>query len=183
MKILLFLTLVLQLVFPEMEKQQYKEAYSYINNCENLKELDKKICKEKNSMQFPVNVIKEVYPLSVLIFGNEIIENDIMSDVGAKNNKINDFVTEFDKENKFEPVDNEMFEKLFSNNPKSQLYVAFSKPIGNMLFAEIAYNLNPNVEIKSIKDLTTFNKTLALLFVFDENGKIKKVKKHINQYN
>jgi len=183
MKILLFLTLVLSLVYPEMEKQQYKEAYSYINNCENLKELDKKICNKKSSMQFPVNVIKEVYPLSVLIFGNEIIENDIMSEVGAKNNKISDFVIEFDKENQFEPVDNEMFEKLFSDNPKSQLYVAFSKPIGNMLFAEIAYNLNPNVEVKSIKDLTTFNKTLALLFVFDENGKIKQVKKHINQYN
>jgi hypothetical protein len=183
MKILLFLTLVLSLVCPEMEKQQYKEAYSYINNCENLKELDKKICKKKSSMHFPVNVIKEVYPLSVLIFGNEIIENDIMPDVGAKNNKISDFVTEFDKENQFEPIDKELFEKLFSNNPKSQLYVAFSEPIGNMLFAEVAYNLNPNVEVKSIKDLTTFNKTLALLFVFDENGKIKEVKKHINQYN
>ncbi len=52
-----------------------------------------------------------------------------------------------------------------------------------MLFAEIAYSLNPNLEVKSIKDLTTFNKTLALLFIFDEKGKIKEVKKHINQYN
>jgi|LAHS01.1.fsa_nt_gb hypothetical protein len=183
MKILLFLTLLLPLVCPEMEKKQYKEAYSYINNCENLKELDKKICKKRNSMQFPVNVIKEVYPLSVLIFGNEIIENDIMSNVGARNNNISNFVTEFDKNNLFEPIDNKIFEKLFSDNPKSQLYVAFSKPIGNMLFAEVTYNLNPNVEVKSIKNLTTFNKTLALLFIFDEHGEIKKVKKHINQYN
>jgi len=183
MKILLFLTLVSLLVCPEIEKQQYKEAYSYINNCENLKELDKKICKKKSSIHFPVNVIKEVYPLSVLIFGNEIIENDIMPNVGAENNKISDFVTEFDKENQFEPINKELFEKLFSKNPKSQLYVAFSKPIGNMLFAEVAYNLSANVEVKSIIELTAFNKTLALLFIFDENGKIKEVKKHINQYN
>jgi hypothetical protein len=182
MKILLFLTLVLLFACPEIEKQQYKEAYSYINNCENLKELDKKICKKKSSIHFPVNVIKEVYPLSVLIFGNEIIENYIMPNVGAENNKISDFVTEFDKENQFEPINKELFEKLYSKNPKSQLYVAFSKPIGNMLFAEVAYNLSANVEVKSIKELTAFNKTLALLFIFDENGKIKEVKKHINQY-
>lgn len=183
MKILLILTLVLSLVCPEMEKQQYKEAYSYINNCENLKELDKKICKKKSSIHFPVNVIKEVYPLSVLIFCNEIIENDIMPNVGVKNNRISDFVTEFDKENQFEPINKELFEKLFSKNTKSQLYVAFSKPIGNMLFAEVAYNLCANLEVKSIKELTAFNKTLALLFIFDENGKIKEVKKHLNQYN
>lgn len=184
MKILFFLILGLSfLVCSEMEKQQYKEAYSYINNCVNLKEFDKKICKKKSSIHFPVNVIKEAYPLSVLIFGNEIIENDIMPNVNAKNNRISDFVTEFDKDNQFEPVEKEVFEKLFSKNPESQLYVAFSELIGNMLFAEIAYSLNPNVEVKSIKDLTTFNRTIALLFIFDESGKIKEVKKHINQYN
>ncbi len=184
MKILLFLILGLSfLVCPETEKQQYEKAYSYINNCENLKEFDRKICKKKSSIHFPVNVIKEIYPLSILIFGNDIIENDIMSNVNAKNNRICDFVSEFDKKHQFKPVEKEVFSELFSKNPKSQLYVAFSKPIGNMLFAEIAYGLNPNVEVKSIKDLTTFNRTLALLFIFDERGKIKEVKKHINQYN
>ncbi len=183
MRFLLSLILMLSLVCPEMEKQQYDEAYSYINTCEHLKEFDNKVCKKKSSMHFPVNVIEEVYPLSVLIFGNEIIENDIMPNVGAEKNKISDFVTEFDKENQFNPIDKELFEKLFPKNPASQLYVAFSKPIGNMLFAEIAYNLNPNTEVKSIKDLTKFNNTLALLFIFDENGRIKEVKKHINHYN
>ncbi len=182
MKILLFLILSF-LVCPETGKQQYEEAYAYINNCENLKEFDKKICKKKSATHFPVNVIKEVYPLSVLIFGNEIIENDIMPNVNAKNNNICDFVSEFDKKHQFKPGEEEVFKKLFPTNPKSQLYIAFSKPIGNMLFAEIAYSLNPNLEVKSIKDLTTFNKTLALLFIFDEKGKIKEVKKHINQYN
>ena len=134
-------------------------------------------------MHFPVNVINEVYPLSVLIFGNEIIESDIMPNIGADKSRVNDFVTEFDEKYDFEPFRKKHFQKLFSKNPNSQLYVAFSKPVENMLFAEIAYSLNPNIEIKSIRDLTKFNKTLALLFVFDENGKIKEVKKQINQYN
>lgn len=182
MNILLLLSLTL-LACPKMEQQHYKEAYSYINECENIKVLDKKICKKKSARHLPVNVINEVYPLSILIFGNEIIENDIMPRLGSDKNTINDFITEFDEKYSFDPYSKKHFEELFSKNPNSQLYVAFSKPIENMLFAEVAYNLNPNTEIKSISELTNFNTTLALLFVFDENGEIKEVRKHINQYN
>ena len=59
----------------EGDQQKYFEAYKYVNECVNLKELDKKVCKTKR--HFPVNVIDEIYPLSVLIFDNEIIEEHL----------------------------------------------------------------------------------------------------------
>ena len=63
------------MLFAHIESNdKYLEAYTYLNNCKNLKELDKRICKNKSANHFPINVVHEVYPLSVLIFGKEIIQ-------------------------------------------------------------------------------------------------------------
>lgn len=162
---------------------KYKEAYAYLNKCEHLKEFDKRLYKNKSSNHFPINVINEVYPLSVLIFGNEIIEQSIMSNTTPDQKHVNEFITKFDAEHDFEPFESKQFEELFKKNEKSQIYVAFSKPIGNLLFAELAYDLNKKGKVNSISELTRFNKSLAVLFIFDKNGKIKEVKKKLNQYD
>ncbi len=165
---------------PENDHQKYFEAYEYINECANLKELDKKVCKTER--HFPVNVINEIYPLSLLIFNNEIIEEHLYTDK-SKYKKINDFMVGYDQESDFEPYVDKELSKLFSNNEKSQLYVAFSKLKNNMLFAEVAYNVQSLEDVKSIKEITSFNSSLAFLFIFDENDKIKKVCTNKNQYN
>jgi hypothetical protein len=181
MKILLFVGLIL---FAHHEDTDiYQEAYAYLNNCKNLKEFDKKICKNKSSDHFPINVINEVYPLSVIIFGNEIIEQSIMPNMASKQINVNEFITNFDAEYNFEPFENKQFNELFKKNEKSQVYVAFSKPVGNLLFAELAYNLNGTDKVNSIKELTRFNKSLAVLFIFDKSGKIKEVRKRSNHYD
>lgn len=165
------------------EKSMYKEAYAYLNTCEHLKELDKKICKNKSTIHFPINVISEVYPLSILIFEHEIIENSIIPNINTNQSDVNEFITMFDSEHNFEPFESNEIKELFAINEKSQIYVAFSKPIGNLLFAELAFNLHEKSEVKSIKELTRFNRSLALLFIFDENGQLIEVKKTLNQYD
>ncbi|MPN50290.1 hypothetical protein SDC9_197916 [bioreactor metagenome] len=128
-------------------------------------------------------MINEVYPLSVLIFGNEIIEQSIMPDTTLEQKRVNEFVAKFDAEHNFEPFESKQFEELFKKNEKSQIYVVFSKPIGDLLFAELAYDLNKTGKINSINELTRLNKSLAVLFIFDKNGKIKDVRKKLNQYD
>ncbi len=181
MNILLILGL---LFFTQTETtDKYIEAYAYLNKCEHLREFDKRICKTNSSYQFPINVINEVYPLSVLIFGNEIIEQRIISNMTPNQTQLSEFVTKFDAEHNFEPFENKEFEKLFKKNERSQIYVAFSKPIGNLLFAELAYDLSNTGKVNSINELTRFNKSLAVLFIFDKNGKIREVRKKLNQYD
>jgi len=172
------------MLFAHIESNdKYLEAYTYLNNCKNLKELDKRICKNKSANHFPINVVHEVYPLSVLIFGKEIIQNSIMPNVPHNQTMLNEFIGEFDSEHNFEPFESNQLMDLFANNEKSQIYVAFSKPVGNLLFAELAYNLNPKAKVNSIRDLTRFNNGLAVLFIFDNNGKIKEVRKKLNHYD
>ncbi len=159
--------------------EKYIEAYNYVNNCKHARHLNSKIC--KMPIQFPVNVISEIYPLSVLILGDQIIKDKLLS-LDKNNLKLSDFVTKFDKTNDFEPYINNELSSLFPTNTKSQLFIAFSKPIGNILFAELAFS-NKDTKVKSIKDITQFNKSLAFLFIFDENNKIKKVYYNVNHYN
>lgn len=183
MKLLAFVLLTMFIYPNDNDNDKYEKAYNYLNQCNNLKGFDKKLCKKKSSIQFPINVIDEVYPLSILIFEKAIIDKDIIPKIWTKQVDTEKLLIEFDKQNNFEPFVNTKFKELFKKNENSQIYVAFSKPIGNLLFAELAYNLNNIKSVKSITEITRFNRCLAILFIYDENGEIKDVKMSINQFD
>jgi DNA sulfur modification protein DndD len=44
-------------------------------------------------------------------------------------------------------------------------------------------SVKPLFENTYINELTRFNKSLAVLFIFDKNGKIREVRKKLNQYD
>ncbi len=185
MKILTALFLVSFLCWGNPESKEmniYTTAYDYLNNCKNLKSFDKKLCRCKSSRQFPINVIKEIYPLSIFRFDREIIKGSILKSETATEQEVSKFMLDFDKESDFKPFNYPEFENVFAKNKESQIYVAFSKPIGDLLFAELAYNFGNN-SVSSIRDITRFNKSLSILFIFDQAGNIKEVKTNINQYD
>lgn len=59
-------------IYSQERYNYYSKAYDYVNQCKNLKQLYKKICKRKND--FPINAVVRVSPLSILPFDLEIIK-------------------------------------------------------------------------------------------------------------
>ena len=179
----LFTIFLILITFQLQAQDHYEKAYEYLNNCKNLRLLDKKICKRSNSSQFPINVIEEIYPISILVFNQKIVKSCIMPNSDINEPKLNIFNTKFDQNNYFEPYIDSSISSNFRNNNKSQIYVGFSKLINNMLFAELAYNLDISKKVESLTDITRFNKALAVLFIFNENGEIIAVKMCTNHYD
>jgi len=177
--IIIILILPTKILFGQStnDETKYLNAYEYLNSCEVVKKLCKKGCK-KNANLIPINVLDSIYPISILILDNQIIEENLIKNEGEN---IAEFIVRYDRENDFEVFTNT---DLFPQNDKSSVYVVFSKPNENHLLVEMmvnGYNL-PESKLTHLK-LTEFNKSLGFLFVFDNNGEIKQVFSSLNQYN
>lgn len=145
---------------------RYQNAYDYLNNKKQLKRIDK-IFKKLHSGNYPINVVPEVYPVSLMMLDEKVIVTEVMPDTSDKR-QWSRFSRNYDRENYFQPYREAAFIKIFSLNERSQIYVLFSKMIGNLLLAEIYldyYNKAP----QSSNELPSVGAFYKILFVFEGN--------------
>ncbi len=148
----------------------YESAYMFLSNPKNLKKADR-FFKKIPKRNYPPNVLYELYPVSLMMLSKTTISEVIKPDTVTEN-RIGEFIVQYDRENYFEPV--KYFSELeFKENDKSQLYIVFSRPKDNYLLAElhIDYYGNKPLNYQSFSKIGSYFK---ILFEFDENGKVKK---------
>ncbi len=145
---------------------RYQNAYNYLNSKKQLKRVDKTF-KKLHSGSYPINVVPEIYPVSLMMLNENVIVSEVMPDTSDKS-QWSRFIMDYDNENYFQPYREAEFIKKFSFNGRSQIYVLFSKMIGNLLLAEIHLDYYNKVP-QSNNELPSVGAFYKVLFVFEGN--------------
>ncbi|PWL28951.1 MAG: hypothetical protein DCO95_10925 [Roseivirga sp. XM-24bin3] len=170
----MFLLIISSFANAQDETRRYRQAYEYLNSCEIVKDIDKKACRRGDFST--LNVYDSIQPLSLLILNPDIIEDDLANE----NDDVTMFITNHDMNNNFNPYP---VDDLFMKS-SSDFYVVFSKPADNYLLAEVVIKKKEMKREELTYDkLIEFNRSIGFLFIFDNEGKLLKVRKSINHYN
>jgi len=142
--------------------EKYKIAFDYIKSSQAKNNYFNK--------DYSIMVSDSVVFMEISSFFDEI---KIMKNKneGFDQEQLLDSLLYYDKTNYFKTFSLRGLKNLSTSN-KSKLILFFSKPVGNILMAELIYNYN---SFRSYRKITTLNRSIMFLFYFDNNNNIEKV--------